>query len=85
MASHIDGNVLAGPLSEVFGVDVTAAIARCAGCGDLAPLAMAMVYLKPSSYIARCHLCDSVLLTLIQSRDNNWIDLTGLSAISVPR
>ena len=33
MESTYDGNVLAGPLSEVFAADVTSAIARCRGCG----------------------------------------------------
>ena len=28
-----DGNVLAGPLAEVFAVEVTTAVARCRGCG----------------------------------------------------
>ena len=28
-----DGNALAGPLSEVFAVEVTAAVAQCRGCG----------------------------------------------------
>lgn len=85
MTSHIDGNALAGPLSEIFATDMTAAVGRCAGCGDISPLAMAMVYQKPKAFIVRCHVCDSVLLTLIQSSDHNWIDLEGLSALSIER
>jgi hypothetical protein len=84
-ATHVDGNALAGPLSELFSVDMTTASARCAGCGDISPLAMAMVYPKPKAFIVRCHVCDTILLTLIQSRDNSWIDLEGLSALSIPR
>ncbi|MDQ1572918.1 MAG: hypothetical protein QOH44_477, partial [Actinomycetota bacterium] len=47
MMSHLDGNAIAGPLSEIFGADMTMASGRCGGCGDVSPLAMAMVYLKP--------------------------------------
>ena len=32
-----DGNALAGPLSEVFALEVTAAVARCRGCGRSSP------------------------------------------------
>ena len=30
---HLDGNAAAGELSEVFALDVTTAVATCAGCG----------------------------------------------------
>jgi hypothetical protein len=83
--SHIDGNVLAGPLSEIFGADMTAAMGRCAGCGDVSPLAMAMVYLKPNAFVVRCHVCDTMLLTLIQSSGANRLDLAGLAGLTIPR
>ncbi|HEY4267943.1 MAG TPA: DUF6510 family protein [Galbitalea sp.] len=83
--AHVDGNVLAGPLSEIFSADMTTAMGRCAGCGDVSPLAMAMVYLKPNAFVARCHLCDTMLLTLIQASDTNRLDLSGLAALSIPR
>ena len=31
---HVDGNVLAGPLSDVFSVDMTTATGTCASCAD---------------------------------------------------
>src|SRR4029450_2804781 len=30
---YTDGNALAGPLGEIFAVDITVARGRCAGCG----------------------------------------------------
>ncbi|MDU0287802.1 DUF6510 family protein [Saccharothrix longispora] len=33
----MDGNALAGPLAEVFAVDLTAARARCGSCGETGP------------------------------------------------
>jgi len=83
--THIDGNVLAGPLSEIFSADMTTAMGRCAGCGDVSPLAMAMVYVKPGAFVARCHLCDTMLLTLIQSSGTNRLDLAGLAGLAIPR
>jgi hypothetical protein len=83
--SHVDGNAIAGPLSEIFGVDMTLATGRCNGCGDMSPLAMAMVYPKPHAFVVRCSNCDTMLFTLVQSADSNWIDLDGLDALNVPR
>ena len=83
--THLDGNVLAGPLSEIFSTDMTTAMGRCAGCGDVAPLATAMVYLKPGTFVARCRLCDTILLTLIQSSGTNRLDLAGLAGLALPR
>jgi hypothetical protein len=83
--THVDGNVLAGPLSEIFSADMTTAMGRCAGCGDVSPLAMAMVYVKPGAFIARCSQCDTMLLTLIQSSGENRLDLGGLAGLSIPR
>jgi hypothetical protein len=80
---HVDGNALAGPLSELFSVDMTMAIATCASCGDTSPLAMAMVYLKPNTWIVRCHICDAVLLTIIQSSKSTRIDLAGMAGLTV--
>jgi len=83
--THLDGNVLAGPLADIFNADMTTAISRCAGCGDSSPLATAIVYLKPGTYVARCHVCDTMLLTLIQSSGTNRLDLTGLAGLAIPR
>ncbi len=81
---HVDGNALAGPLSEIFTVDMTTASGTCATCRDFSPLAMAMVYPKPNTFIVRCHICDSILLTIIQSSRETRIDLTGMSSLAIP-
>jgi hypothetical protein len=83
MAGHIDGNVLAGPLSELFTFDPTTATGRCASCGDVSELAQAMVWVKPNAYIARCHVCDAMLFTLIQSHHNTRIDLSGIRILTI--
>jgi hypothetical protein len=33
-----DGNALAGPLQDLFRVDVTTAIGRCGNCGHASPI-----------------------------------------------
>lgn len=82
---HVDGNALAGPLSEVFDVDVTTTSARCAHCGDTAVLARAMVYEKPHGMIVRCSSCKEVLMVVLMKKDAVEIDLRGTAWLGAPR
>ncbi|HEY0259619.1 MAG TPA: DUF6510 family protein [Lacisediminihabitans sp.] len=85
MTGHVDGNVLAGPLSELFRFDPTTASARCASCGDVSVLARAMVYVEDHGLIVRCCTCDDVLMIVVQEPEGSSIDLTGMSWLRVRR
>ena len=85
MTNHLDGNVLAGALSEVFTADVTSARARCGGCGRMGALAEAMVYTDAPGLVARCAGCDQVLATVVDTGDRLILSLAGLSAIELTR
>lgn len=85
MAAHIDGNVLAGAFAEVFRADVTAASARCVGCGRVSPIAEAMVYPDAPGLVVRCAACDHVLATIVDAGERVFLSLTGLSAIELRR
>lgn len=80
---HVDGNALAGPLSELFRDDMTMAKARCAGCGDVSVLAEAMVYDAAPGWTARCHACGDVLLTFVRAGEHLRVDLRGITALEV--
>jgi hypothetical protein len=81
---HLDGNVLAGPLAELFAFDPTMASTRCAGCGAVSVLATAMVYMDAMGTVARCSDCETVLLTLVESDGRVWLTTPGVS-LEVPR
>lgn len=83
MTSHVDGNMLAGPLSEVFRDDMTTATGRCASCGDVSVLAMALVYDAAPGWCVRCHVCGDTLLTLVRTDERLRIDLRGITALEV--
>jgi hypothetical protein len=82
--SHVDGNVLAGPLSELFSIDVTTATGRCEGCGDESVLARAMVYESGADFVVRCSGCDEVLLTLVRSPTDLRVEMRGLRLLRIP-
>ena len=79
-----DGNTLAGPLSEVFAVELTTAVARCRGCGTSSQLATFRVYGPDPGLVGRCPHCENVLLRLVRTPDSVWLDLSGVSVLRVP-
>ena len=81
---HVDGNVLAGPLSELFRFDLTTTSGECRHCGDVAVLARAMVYLDPSGYVVRCSSCGEVLLAIVTTAKRTWLDLSGIAGLQIP-
>jgi hypothetical protein len=85
MAAHLDGNVLAGPLSEIFLADMTMADACCGGCADVSVIARSIVEITGDTFVIRCHLCGHTLGILLQSPDANRLDTSGMSWLGVPR
>jgi ribosomal protein S27E len=82
---HHDGNILAGPLADVFAADVTTARARCTGCGAVAELAAAMVYDSAMGDVVRCRDCGTVLLTFVEAGDRLFVNFIGVGAIELAR
>ncbi|GGL05815.1 hypothetical protein Sme01_56350 [Sphaerisporangium melleum] len=76
--AYQDGNALAGPLREIFAVDMTAAEGRCASCGLTGPLASLRVYGPEPGWVARCPGCEEVLLRLVRGPQAAWLDLRGI-------
>jgi hypothetical protein len=83
-ANYLDGNAAAGALSEVFAVDLTAALARCDGCGQTTVFAEARVYVDAPGMVARCNGCEAVLLRVVTTPDDTYLDLRGLTYLRVP-
>ena len=78
---HTDGNILAGPLSNVFTVEISTAIAICAGCGRSDRLAAVPVYGAPMGFIARCPSCDHILLRYTNIPTGTTLDMRGIAAL----
>ncbi|WBQ02178.1 DUF6510 family protein [Kribbella sp. CA-293567] len=82
--TYLDGNAAAGVLREIFAVDITAAIGRCAGCGQTGVFAETRVYLDAPGLVARCQGCDEVLLRVVTTPADTYLDLRGLTYLRVP-
>ncbi len=81
---YLDGNALAGPLSEIFAMDLTAAAGRCARCGLTGPVAGLRLYVRAPGLVARCPGCDAVMLRLVRGPATAWLDLRGTACLQIP-
>jgi hypothetical protein len=82
---YVDGNAAAGALSEVFRIDIIAALARCRHCGSVRAFGEAMVFTDAPGIVVRCRDCRGVLLRLVETPTRYWLDLSGLSYLEIGR
>jgi hypothetical protein len=83
MNAHLDGNVLAGALRELFTVDITTATGQCVSCGTAGAMGEARVYADAPGMVVRCPACDEVVLRLVRAPGRAWLDMSGLSYLEL--
>jgi hypothetical protein len=76
-----DGNVLAGPLADVFAVDISVTAAVCAGCRRAGAVAELQVYGRGPGLTARCPGCGEVMLRYAETPYGRWLDLRGTAVL----
>jgi Family of unknown function (DUF6510) len=76
---YLDGNAAAGELSKVFAVDITAAEGHCGNCGATRRFAEAHLYMEGPGVVARCCVCEHVLVRLVSARQGVFLDVRGLT------
>jgi prepilin-type processing-associated H-X9-DG protein len=81
--SYLDGNVAAGELSRIFTVDLTSAEGQCANCGAKRRFADAHLYVDCPGLVARCAMCDHVLLRLVNTAERTFLDLRGMTYLNL--
>jgi hypothetical protein len=81
--AYQDGNTLAGPLAEIFTMDVTGAVGRCAHCGRAEPMARMHVYTRAPGWVGRCPHCGEVQIRLVRAPDAAWLDLRGTEVLRI--
>jgi predicted RNA-binding Zn-ribbon protein involved in translation (DUF1610 family) len=74
---RLDGNAAAGTLSELFSVDVTTALSRCASCGGTAMLGAHHLYADAPALVLRCPTCGEVVLRFASQDGRMLLDITG--------
>jgi Family of unknown function (DUF6510) len=81
--NYLDGNAAAGELSKIFAIDVTAAEGQCAHCGTKKRFAEAHLYMECPGVVARCCVCEHVLLRLANVHQRVFLDVRGMTYLSL--
>lgn len=79
----LDGNALAGPLTEIFASEATAARVTCACCESVGALATARLY-RGAGSVLRCARCDAILMRIVGAPGRTYIELTGIRCMEIP-
>jgi Family of unknown function (DUF6510) len=77
----LDGNAIGGMLIEVFGTEMTTAIAVCGHCGAARQVAELAVYMPGLGAVVRCRSCTAMLMTFVRIRGVTCVDLEGLASL----
>ncbi len=81
---HVDGNALSGPLSDLFGRDLTQVSGVCASCSQWSMLAETHVYQQAPGLVARCPHCGYAVATVVPAPRGLRLGLTGLRFLEIP-
>lgn len=83
---ELDGNAAAGPLRELFGVDLATARLTCGHCSGTVALAEHRLYADAPALVLRCPGCTGVVLRFAVGDGRVRLDLTGtrLLVLDVP-
>jgi Family of unknown function (DUF6510) len=81
--SYLDGNAAAGELSTIFAIDVTSAEGQCANCGAIRRFAETHLYVQDPGFVARCPVCQHILLRLANVRRRVFLDMRGMTYFSL--
>ena len=77
----LDGNAVAGEMSEIFAVDMTTAVVTCADCGATGMMAAAHVYESGIGMVMRCAACEGVLAHVVHRPGEVWMEMRGVKVL----
>lgn len=76
--NYVDGNAAGGELNRLFAIDITTAQGQCANCGTTRRFSEARLYMHSPGVVARCPVCNYVLLRLVNASERLFLDARGL-------
>ena len=76
-ALMVDGNAVAGQLQQIFGRDMTMAMARCAGCGNEAEMGALMAFTRGPGVVLRCPACREAIARIVETPTAIYLEARG--------
>jgi hypothetical protein len=80
----LDGNAVAGMLTEVFAVEMTTAIVTCGNCGTSGAVG-AMHVFRGAGIVMRCPNCDNAVVKIVIDGTRMWMNFTGMQTLEITR
>ena len=80
---RLDGNAVAGMLSELFATEATTVILTCASCGAEGAVGAAHAYARGPGAVLRCPSCTAVLLRAAEIRGRLMADMRGVARLEL--
>jgi hypothetical protein len=80
-ALMVDGNAVAGQLEQIFGRDMTVAVARCAGCARDAALGALMAFTRGPGVVLRCPACQQAIARIVETPSAIYLEARGAAFI----
>ncbi|MEA2457449.1 MAG: hypothetical protein QOC95_421 [Thermoleophilaceae bacterium] len=84
METRLDGNAVAGMLSEVFAIEMTDAVGTCHHCGARGALGTTLVYVSGPGTVMRCSACEGVLMRFTRIRGTLSLEVRGVRRLELP-
>jgi hypothetical protein len=84
-ALMLDANATAGLLYEIFGVEMTASASECAHCGNEGEVGTLLAFTQGPGIVLRCSACESVVLRIVQTADEIYLDARGAVYLRLSR
>ena|SRR5690349_15449219 len=76
-ALMVDGNAVAGQLVDVFGRDMTMAVARCAACARETAMGALMAFTRGPGIVLRCPTCEAVIARIVETPTFTYLEARG--------
>jgi hypothetical protein len=74
----LDGNAIAGDLFAAFGREMTDVVGKCRNCGTASVVAELCVYARAPGAVARCPICDAVVMVVVTIGGKCYVHLPAL-------
>ena len=81
---RVDGNAATGALADVFGRDVSLAVAGCAHCGRSGLVAECVAYITATGTVLRCAGCEGVLAVVVRVGARTRLSMPGVRSLELP-
>ena len=81
----LDGNAVAGTLTEIYGDEMTTTLAECGTCGTVDPIGGLLAYVHGPGIVLRCTGCASVMIRIVAHPAGARVEIKAKQVPQPPR